>query len=69
MKTICTYKRLDEAFLARSHLEGSGIKAFIPDENTASSSGNNMWARGDVRLMVEDSDLDRAREVLGLLAS
>jgi hypothetical protein len=66
VKTIVTFNRLDEAFLARSRLEGAGVKAFIPDEITASSSGNNLWGAGGVRLMVEDEDLDRAREVLGI---
>jgi hypothetical protein len=61
MKTIATYSRLDEAFLARSRLEGSGVRAFIPEENA-----NWHWGRGDVRLMVEDEDVERAREVLGV---
>ena len=37
MKTIATYGKLDDAFLARARLEGSGVNASIPDENMAST--------------------------------
>jgi len=66
VKTLFTFNRLDEAFLARSHLEGAGVKAFIPDEISATNSGSNLWGLGGVRLMVEDEDLNRARKILGI---
>jgi len=66
MKTIATYSKLDDAYLARSRLEGSGVVAFIPNEYTASNAWARTQAMGGIRLQVQDEDCDRANEVLGI---
>jgi hypothetical protein len=66
MKTVATYAKLEDAFLARSRLEGSGIKAFIPDELTASMVWTRIQAMGGIRLQVEDEDYEEALKVLGV---
>ncbi len=64
MKTVATYNRLDEAFLARSRLAGDGIDSFVPDEFAASNSWSGIPAIGGVRLQVEDEDYERADKLL-----
>jgi hypothetical protein len=66
MRTVATYGTLEEALLARARLEDSGIKAFLPDEFTASSGFGVFNAIGGIRLQVEDEDLPLASQVLGL---
>ena len=65
MKIVAAYPTLDEAYLAKSRLEGSGIHAGIRNEFTAST----YWlfsSLAGVKVEVEDEDFDRAREVLTL---
>jgi Putative prokaryotic signal transducing protein len=66
VKTIATYNSVDEAFLARSRLEGDGVKSFIPDEFASTGSWGGPQTIGGVRLQVEDEDYDQASKVLGL---
>jgi hypothetical protein len=66
MKIVAAYPTLDEAYLAKSRLEGSGIHAGIPDELTASTYWLSSNAIGGVKVEVEDVDFDRAREALML---
>ncbi|MGA2446073.1 MAG: DUF2007 domain-containing protein [Opitutaceae bacterium] len=66
MKIVAAYSTLDEAYLAKSRLEGSGIHAGIRDELTASTYWLSSNAIGGVKVEVEDEDLDRTREVLML---
>jgi hypothetical protein len=63
MITIKICQTLSEAEVAKSELEGSGIKAYLPDEIPA----QNMWADASqgIHVQVDESDADRAREVLG----
>jgi predicted RNA-binding Zn-ribbon protein involved in translation (DUF1610 family) len=65
MVTIRTCYSLPEAQVVQSHLEGSGIKAFLPDELTVQY--NWLWtnAIGGVRVQVLEADAERAAEVLG----
>jgi hypothetical protein len=65
MITIATYNNVDEAFLARSRLEGDGVKSFIPDEFAASGFVGGIQMLGGVRLQVEDEDYERAARALG----
>ena len=65
MKTVATYNRLDEAFLARSRLANEGINSFVPDEFAASNNWGGVMALGGVRLQVEDEDGERAIKLLG----
>ncbi|MCE0522965.1 MAG: DUF2007 domain-containing protein [Methylacidiphilales bacterium] len=64
MVTIRTCYSLPEAQVVQSHLEGSGIKAFLPDELTVQN--NWLWtnAIGGVRVQVLEEDAERASEIL-----
>lgn len=64
MVTIATFVNLSEAELTKTHLEGSGIAAFIPDEFVARNNWFWITALGGVRLQVADSDVERAQEIL-----
>ncbi|MGB0344929.1 MAG: putative signal transducing protein [Coraliomargarita sp.] len=67
MKVIAAYEKPEEAFLAASRLEGSGIRAGVHDAHTAGAHWNYSNAIGGVRLEVPEADAARAREVLGIL--
>jgi hypothetical protein len=58
----CVWGHQAEFF--RSVLEGSGIEAFIPDEQMGTLRPHIMLGTGGVRLQVRASDEERAREVL-----
>ena len=60
MITLRTCSELEEAELVKSVLAGSGVTAFVLDENSA------LWSNaiGGYRVQVEDEDADRANEVL-----
>ena len=64
MVTIRTCYSLPEAQVIQSHLEGSGIEAFLPDELTVQNDW--LWANaiGGVRVQVLEEDAERAAEVL-----
>lgn len=64
MTTVATFFTVDLAQMAKTHLEGSGIPAFIPDEQTVSVQPLYASAIGGVRLMVAEEDAGRAREIL-----
>jgi thiamine monophosphate synthase len=51
---------VDEALMLRSLLEGSGIRAYVPDELTVTYRGQ---AAG-VRLQVEDEDAETAQKII-----
>ena len=56
-----------EADLLRSVLEGSGIEAFIPDEQMSTLRPHLLLGTGGVRLQVRAADAERAREVLNAI--
>jgi hypothetical protein len=60
MTTLRTCSELEQAELIKSVLGGSGVTAFLPDENSA------LWsnALGGYRVEVEDEDVERANDVL-----
>jgi hypothetical protein len=60
MTTVRTCSDLAEAEVIKSMLEGSGVAAFVPDENSV------LWSNaiGGIRVQVDDADVDRANEVL-----
>jgi predicted RNA-binding Zn-ribbon protein involved in translation (DUF1610 family) len=68
MITVQTCSTLPEAQVVQSHLRGSGIQAFIPDEFTVQNDW--MWtnAIGGIRVQVPEQDVDRAKEILGATA-
>jgi L-2-hydroxyglutarate oxidase LhgO len=64
MVTVRSCYSLPDAQVIQSHLEGSGIKAFLPDEYTV----QNYWlwtnAIGGIRVQVLEEDAERAAEIL-----
>jgi hypothetical protein len=57
-----------EAEFLRSVLEGSGIEAFIPDEQMGTLRPHVLLGTGGVRLQVRAADAQRAVEVLDSIA-
>jgi hypothetical protein len=66
MKTVAAYSKPEEAYLAKTRLEASGINAAIRDDLTVSAYWLYSNAIGGVKVDVEDEDFARAREVLML---
>lgn len=64
--TIARFLRVDDAEVARSALEGSGIKAFLTDTHSVGNRPFLSPAMGGVRLQVLDFDAEKARECLSL---
>lgn len=64
MTIIATYSTLDEAYLARMKLEGSGVEAFLSDEAVVTMYWLYSHAVGGVKLKVRDEDIERAKEIL-----
>jgi hypothetical protein len=60
MTTLRTCSELEEAELMKSVLGGSGVTAFVLDENSA------LWSNaiGGYRVQVDDADVERATDVL-----
>ncbi len=54
--------------MIRSVLEGHGIEAVIPNEQTAEIAPPYLWASGGVKVQVADEDAATAREVLATLS-
>tara|TARA_R110002167_G_scaffold111732_1_gene283728 strand:+ start:447 stop:695 length:249 start_codon:yes stop_codon:yes gene_type:complete len=67
METVATFAELAEAQVIRSVLEGHGIDAIIPDEQTAEIAPPYLWASGGIKLQVAEEDLATAKEVLATL--
>jgi hypothetical protein len=61
MVTLRTCSELEEAEMMKSMLAGSGVTAFVLDENSA------LWSNaiGGYRVQVAEEDVERANEVLG----
>ncbi len=64
MVTVATRYSLDEAFLLRSYLGGSGIPAFIPDEFMAQNVWTWITAIGGIRIQVPSEHENAARELI-----
>ncbi len=62
MTTLRKYLDVVKAEMDKSLLEAAGIPAFIAGENSAAIGYGNIF--GEVRLQVQDADVDRARQVL-----
>ena len=67
MKTVAACSELAEAQLIRSVLEGHGIEAVIPNEQTAEIAPPYLWGSGGVKVQVADEDEKTARTVLATL--
>jgi len=66
MPVIATYTKMEDAHLAVSKLEGSGVQAWLRDEATANLYWLYSNAIGGVKVEVADENVERAREVLQL---
>jgi len=66
MKIVAAYSKSEDAYLAKTRLEASGINASIRDDLTVSLYWLYSDAIGGVKVVVEDEDYDRAREALML---
>ncbi|HTX64544.1 MAG TPA: DUF2007 domain-containing protein [Opitutaceae bacterium] len=64
MRTIAAFTTIEEAYLLKSRLEGSGVAAFVRDEFTVAANPLYSNAIGGVKVEVADDDFDRALEVL-----
>ena len=64
MKTIAAYNNPMDAHLVRARLEGSGIAAYLRDENMITLDWLTANAIGGIRIDVADEDYERALEVL-----
>src|SRR4029434_6728849 len=62
MTTVQTYGNLAEAGFAKSLLESAGIRAELADEHTYGLGYGPVVC--ELRLQVEEGDLERARKVL-----
>ncbi|MCF3651444.1 putative signal transducing protein [Synoicihabitans lomoniglobus] len=67
METVAAFAEIAEAQLIRSVLEGHGISAVIPNEQTAEIAPPYLWGSGGVKVQVAAEDLAIAREVLATL--
>jgi hypothetical protein len=61
MRTLATFSQADPAHLLRMRLEGSGIAAYVRDENTVTFAS---LAVGGVKVDVADEDYEAALAVL-----
>ena len=62
--TIRTCRDVFEALVVRSMLEAGGIRAFIPDEHTASLLPANVLDTNGVRVLIPRRDVTLAEELL-----
>ncbi len=62
--TVRRYRELTEALVGRSKLESAGIPAWIADEHFVRMIWFYSNAVGGMRLQVDESDADAAREIL-----
>jgi hypothetical protein len=63
--TVAAFSLAIEADLARTKLESEGIECFVADEHTVTMNWLYSHAIGGVKLKVWQSDLQRAKEILG----
>jgi len=64
METIATVNEIAEAQLIRSVLQGHGIDAVIPHEQTAEIAPPYMWASGGIDVQVAEADAANAKTIL-----
>ncbi|HEU5078313.1 MAG TPA: DUF2007 domain-containing protein [Opitutaceae bacterium] len=64
MKTVASFGSPMEAQMLRARLEGSGIAAFLRDENMVTLDWLASNAVGGVKVDVPDDDYEKAMELL-----
>ena len=53
-----------DANMLKSKLESEGIECFLPDENTVSTYMFLSTAVGNIKVMIKESDYDKAKKVI-----
>lgn len=66
MKSLASFSKAEDAHLLRARLEGSGIAAYVRDENMVSVDWLYSNAIGGVKVDVADEDFIAAAEVANL---
>ncbi|GAB5558821.1 MAG: hypothetical protein SynsKO_04680 [Synoicihabitans sp.] len=64
METIASVAEITEARLIRSVLQGHGIEAVIPNEQTADIAPPYLWASGGIVVQVAETDVAQAKSIL-----
>lgn len=64
METIATFGEIAEAKLIQSVLQGHGIEAVIPNEETATVLPANLMVSGGIKVQVAETDVAQARTIL-----
>ncbi|MFI5358153.1 MAG: DUF2007 domain-containing protein [Opitutales bacterium] len=64
MKTLASFNLPMDAYLLRARLEGSGITAYVRDENLITLDWLYSNAVGGVKVDVMDEDYEKALELL-----
>ena len=64
MKTIASFNRPMDAHLLRARLEGSGIAAYLRDENMITLDWLSANAVGGIKVDVADEDYERALQAM-----
>lgn len=62
--TIKTYNSRIEAEVDKGLLEGCAIKSIISADDCGGADPNLAFATGGVKLMINEKDIDRAKEIL-----
>ena len=63
MKVVAAFSKVEEAYVLRSHLEGSGIAAYVNDEHIVQQDWFLSNAVGGVKVEVAEEDYADAREI------
>lgn len=64
--TLKVYANYIDAHIAQGHLEEEGITCWLSNEHSATIWSGATLGGGGVRLMVEATQLEQARQILGL---
>jgi hypothetical protein len=64
MKILTSFGKAEEAHLLRARLEGSGIAAYVRDENIVTADWLYSGAVGGVKVEVQDEDFEAASDLL-----
>lgn len=66
MRTVASYSKPEEAYLAASFLEGNGLRVSLRDAHTVSVNQFYSQAIGGVKVEVAEEDFELALELLSL---
>lgn len=61
---VASFSKPEDAHLLRLRLEAGGVPAYVQDENAAHKGWMLAMTNGGIRVMVEEEDEERVREIL-----